>query len=62
NNYTNFVGALQKDGLLQSKASLSYENGIITINGKVVDAEIAKKYIALLKDNKSDIKMNFNIE
>lgn len=62
NNYTNFVGALQKDGLLQSKASLSYENGIIVINGKVVDAEIAKKYIALLKDNKRDIKMNFNIE
>jgi K(+)-stimulated pyrophosphate-energized sodium pump len=57
--YVDFISALQNDGVVTENDEFSYENGIIKVNGEILNEVTSAKYIALLKDKKSNIKMNF---
>lgn len=66
-SYKNLVNALDKDGLLNKKGTykIEYKNNELTVNGKKLSADVAKKYSEFLSGKKDFTLMkdedDFNI-
>ena len=58
--YTAFIAALETDGLFDEKStSIVVHHGQVAIDGKILDQEVAEKYLPLL-NGETDLELHFD--